>query len=113
MNKKVLAFIIIACSLILPVQNVVAKEPVRLVVLPIIIAQNASISDDGLALMKTKISRAMHVPLNGTLQKVEYIPSNLSCLALQEIWSRIYKTNEKAKIKDVIKTLASELNADF
>ena len=110
--KKIILSIFLMCFIILP-PTAMAKEPIRLVVLPVIISQNADIGSEALDQMNVKISRAMHIPLNGTLQKAEYIPSNISCPVFQEIWKKMYNNNKKSAIKDVMKPLAAELKADF
>ena len=112
MKRSIFLFLVI-CVVMLPMSIIKAQEPIRLVTLPIIITSNARVSTDALNQMKVKISRSLHVPLNGTLKKVEYIPSTKSSPVLQDIWSKIYQNNKKAKLKEAMKPLAEELNADF
>jgi len=113
MMREFILAIFIMSLIILSTSTTMAKEPIRLVVLPVIISQNADIGSEALDQMNVKISRAMHIPLNGTLQKAEYISSDISCSVFQKIWSKIYKVNKKAAVKDVMKPLAAELKADF
>lgn len=111
--KRIIVLFLIICAAIFPTSITKAQEPIRLVTLPIIITSQARASSDALNQMKVKIARSMHVPLNGTLKKVEYIPSTESSPVLQDIWSKIYQSNKKAKLKEAMKPLADELNADF
>ncbi len=112
--KSYLKFIIFAvfiAFLQIPISTTAA--PIRLCTLPIIIAKNTEVSSDTLAQMQVKIARSLFVPLNGTLNKVEYIPSNQSTDVLQEIWSGFYNTNRMARLSDTLKPLAQRLNADI
>ena len=111
--KRIIVLFLIICAAVFPMSITKAQEPIRLVTLPIIIASQARASSDALNQMKVKIARSMHVPLNGTLKKVEYIPSSQSSPVLQDIWSRIYQSNKKANLKEAMKPLAEELKADF
>lgn len=88
------------------------SKPIRLATLPIIIANGVEISNDTLSEMQVKIARALHVPLNGTLKKIDYIPSSTSTVALQEIWSKSYSKNKLSTISETMKPLAKKINAD-
>lgn len=87
-------------------------NPIRLITLPIIITSQVRVSDDTLAQMEVKIARSLHVPLNGTLKRVEYISTKESTAALQEIWSQLYRTNRNVHLKEAMRPLAKKLKAD-
>ena len=88
------------------------KKILRLVQLPIIF-QSHQPDYDTCAVLETKITRAMNVPLNGTLKLVEYVDNQESTQALNEIWRQMRLQNKKAKISDAIKPLAEKINADI
>ena len=88
------------------------SKPVRIARLPIIF-QNTIPDYDTCAELETKISRAVHVPLNGTLQLVEYLPPKDSAKTFNELWQNIRSKNKKAKLQDAMRPLAQKLNADI
>ena len=88
------------------------SKPVRIARLPIIF-QNAIPDPDTCAELETKIARAVHVPLNGTLQLVEYLPPMDSAQVLNNLWSNIRSKNKKAKLPEVMRPLTQNLNADI
>ena len=88
------------------------KKILRLVQLPVIF-QSRQPDFDTRAILETKITRAMNIPLNKTLNLAEYVPNQESVGALNEIWKEIRSQNKKAKIKDAIKPLAEKINADI
>jgi len=88
------------------------KKPLRLVQLPIIF-QSRQPDYDTCAVLETKITRAMNIPLNGTLKLVEYVNNSESTSALNEIWRGMRKENPKAKLVDAMKPLAEKINADI
>ena len=73
--KKFLAALIV---LILSAATVSAESmPVRIARLPIIF-QSTIPDADTCTRLETKIERAIHIPLNGTLQLAEYLPPKLA-----------------------------------
>ena len=88
------------------------KKPLRLARLPIIFQSNQP-DFDTRAMLETKIARAVHIPLNGTLQLVEQIDMNESTSELNKIWQNMRSENKKSKLKDAMKPLAEKLNADI
>lgn len=89
-----------------------AAKPVRIARLPIIFQSNAP-DNDTCAELEMKIARAVHIPLNGTLQLVEYIPTADSTQALDKLWKKMRSDYSRAKIQDAMKPLAIQLNADI
>ena len=110
--KKII-LMILALS-ILNFANVEAEEkkPLRLVKLPIIF-QSAQPDFDTCAALETKLARAVHIPLNGTLKLVEYADTSESTNALNEVWRKMRSENKNAKLKDAIKPLAEKMDADI
>ena len=90
-----------------------AQPPIRLAVLPVIIAPQVNVGNNALTQMEVNLSRALLIPQNGFFKEVEYIPSTQSCPAFQEIWSELYKTNSNIKPAKVMKSLANKIYADF
>ncbi len=83
-----------------------AAQPVRIARLPIIF--QCSVPDDETCReLETKIERAIHIPLNGTLQLAEYLPPNSSAQTLNDMW------NKKASLPDAMRPLAQKLDADI
>lgn len=107
---RMLKFII--CVLALSIAASCSAEPLRVARLPIIF-QSQKPDSDTCAVLETKLARAVHIPLNGTLKLIEHIPVAESTAALNEIWRDMRKADKKTKLKDAIKPLAEKLNADI
>ena len=89
-----------------------AAQPVRIARLPIVF--QCSVPDNQTcAALETKIQRAIHIPLNGTLQLADYLPENHSTQALNDIWNELRSQNKKAKLADAIRPLANKIDADI
>ena len=102
-----LSFIIFSSSI-----AVAEKVPVKIARLPIIF--QSSIPDaDTRAALETKIERAIHIPLNQTLQVAEYLPMTDSAQTLNEIWQKMRRENKKSRLKDAIKPFAEKIDADI
>ena len=88
------------------------STPVRIARLPIIFESTIP-DEETRAELETKIERAVHIPLNGTLQLAEYLPQNDSAQALNEIWTGIRDQNKKAKLSEAMRPLAQKIDADI
>ena len=89
-----------------------AAEPVRIARLPIIF--QCALPDDATRdALETQIQRAVHIPLNGTLQVAQYLPPAESADVLSELWQKISAADKKAVLADAIRPLAAELDADI
>ena len=99
-------------ALILLTVTAHAAQPVKIARLPIII-QSAMPDADTRAELEMKIARAVHIPLNGTLQLAEYLPSEDSARILSDLWQKLSTADKRAKLADVMKPLAAELDADI
>ena len=103
-----LSLLIFTCSPVFAAERV----PLRVARIPLIL-QGWQIPDDAtLNALETKLDRALHVPLNGTLHAMEYLPETECENALDNILTELRKTNRKAKLKDAMKPLAEKLEAD-
>ena len=89
-----------------------SAQPVRIARLPIIF-QSTIPDEETRADLETKITRAIHIPLNGTLQLAEYLPPDESARALEDLWQNISAQNKKANLSDAMRPLAQELDADL
>ena len=89
-----------------------SAQPVRIARLPIIF-QSTIPDEETRAELETKITRASHIPLNGTLQLAEYLPPDESARALEDLWQNISAQNKKANLSDAMRPLAQELDADL
>lgn len=88
------------------------KNPLRLARVPIIF-QSGIPDEETILKLETRITRAVHIPLNGTLKLVEYLDPEESLIELKKIFATIRAENRKAKIQDAVKPLAEVLDADI
>ena len=105
-------FAMCAAILILLTMSTASAQSVRIARLPIIF-QSAIPDDETCNELETKIERAVHIPLNGTLQLAEYLPPNDSAQVFNDIWSELRAQNKKANLSDAMRPLAQKLNADI
>lgn len=105
-------FLIAVFALILLTTSAQAAEPVRIARLPIIFQRTVP-DKETCAELEMKIARAVHIPLNGTLQLAEYLPPEDSTQALDDIWQKMRAKDKRAKIQDAMKPLAQKLDADI
>lgn len=89
-----------------------AKKPVKIARLPIIIQKNI-LDKDTSAALEMKFARAVKIPLNQTLKAAEYIPPLESAQVLNKIWKSMYAKDKNAKFADAVKIFADEMDADF
>ena len=89
-----------------------AEKPLRLVRLPIIFQKNVP-DYETCATLETKISRAVLIPLNGTLNLAEYVDPKMSSDELNKIWRERRAKNKKLKLAETMRPLAKKLNADI
>lgn len=82
--------------------------PVRIARLPIIF-QSTVPDEVTRAELETKIERAIHIPLNGTLQLADYLPMKNSAQVLDDLWQE----SKTSKLQDVMRPLAQRLDADI
>lgn len=104
--------IICAAVLMLLATSTEAANPVRIARLPIIFLSSTP-DRDTCAVLEMKIARAVNIPMNKTLKVAEYIPTNISTAALNNIWHKIHADNKRAKLSDAMRPLARQINADI
>ena len=114
MSRKYCAIFLFLLMVLLSVPVSAEKAaPLRIARLPIIVQSSFNLSAETVAELETKVDRALHVPLNGVLQKVEYLPEQDCMRALDDVMAELRRTNRKAKLKDAMKPLAERLGADL
>ena len=101
-------FLIAMFALILLTTTAQASAPVRIARLPIIF-QSTVPDEETCAELETKIQRALHIPLNGTLQLAEYLPPEDSAKILNDLW----QDTKNSKLQDAMRPLAEKLDADI
>ena len=99
-------------ALLLLTATAYAAQPVRIARLPIIIRSNMPDLETRTDL-EFKIARALHIPLNKTLNYAEYLPTKDCTNALSDIWQRLRAADKKAKLADAMRPLADKLDADI
>ena len=85
-----------------------SAQPVRIARLPIIF-QSTIPDEKTCSELETKIARAVHIPLNGTLQLAEYLDPKISAQTFNDIWQE----NKKARLADAMTELAEKIDADI
>ena len=88
------------------------KKPLRLARLPLIILSEEP-DEDALAGLELKLSRAIHVPLNKTLNAIEYLPASEAAEQLQDIWNKLRKKDTKTRLQEALEELSTRMNADM
>ena len=88
------------------------KKPLRLARLPLIILSEQP-DEDALAGLELKLSRAIHVPLNKTLNAIEYLPASEAAEQLQDIWNKLRKKDTKTRLQEALEELSTRMNADM
>ena len=87
-----------------------SRIPLRVAQYPLLIQSrmfpSQAVQDD----LGRLIDRSLHVPLNGTLQAVDYIPERECLAALEEVKA---EAKGKIKLKDLMRPLAEKLQADL
>lgn len=70
------------------------------------------ISDASTSSVNRRILREVHIPLNGILQRVEMIPSEVSEGVFLNQYSNLLNKNKKARPNETLEMTADELGAD-
>lgn len=83
------------------------EKPIRIAILPTI--GNKEIPDDLRAMLAKKLDDTIHVPLNGVLNKVEYIPESTVNEAVKKLHVETFDGYSAA----VMPKLAEEIDADI
>ncbi len=88
--------------------SLATAAPLRLAQYPVI--DRAWCPEDVLQGLNAQVSRATHVPLNGYLKAVDYLPEEKLLSAMREVRQGL---SGKIKYKDLLRPLASRLEADM
>ena len=88
------------------------RTPLRIARLPLQV-QCSTADDAAVDRIETQLDRAMHVPLNGTLQVVKEIPDSQVEAALDEVLAQLRQSNRRVRLQDAMKPLADKLQADL
>ena len=110
-SMKIFASIFILTAIIFST-CVTSAKTLRVARLPIIF-QKMRPDFETTAMLETKISRAVMIPLNGTLNLAEYLDPEKSAAELNSIYQKMRTENKKIKISETMKPLAKNLNADI
>jgi hypothetical protein len=106
--KKMHFILPLAAALIFALSSLVAAAPLRLAQAPVI--SQAYCPEDTWQALEKKVDRATHVPLNGYLKAIEYIPPK----EILQAWDTLrLETGRKTRPKDLIRPLAEKLQADM
>ena len=111
---KKLFVLVLAVWLLLPIAAS-AAQPLRIARLPLMLNGFMRPDDQTIDRLETKLDRAIHVPLNGVLNVVTYLPEGASEDALAEIIDeqRQKSSKKRLKLKDMMEPLAQRLEADI
>ena len=106
--RRVHIIIPLLAVLLLGLVSCTEAAPLRLAQYPVI--DRAWCPREVLMALNAQGSRATHVPLNGYLQMVEYLPGNELAAAMSEVRR---EKGPKAKDKELLRPLAARLQADM
>lgn len=86
------------------------RTPLRVAQFPLLIQSYMTPTQDVQESLAKLVDRSLHVPLNGTLKAVQYIPE-------KECWTALEEARQEAvgkvKLKDLMGPVAEKLNADL
>lgn len=85
------------------------RVPLRVAQFPLIINSYMTPSEEVEDKLNTQVDRALHVPLNQTLQAIDFVSDDDMEAAYDEVGA---SANTK-KLKNIVKPLAQKLNADL
>jgi len=106
--RRVHIIIPLLAVLLLGLASCTEAAPLRLAQYPVI--DRTWCPREVLMDLNARVSRATHVPLNGYLQMVEYLPGNELAAAMSEVRR---EEGPKAKDKELLRPLAARLQADM
>ena len=102
--RRIIGLALIVLLLCAAQVSAAERVPLRVAQLPLKIESYVRDS------LEKQVDRSLHVPLNGTLKAVAYIPER-ECL---EAWEQITAAaGKRVKAKDIVKPLAEKLQADL
>ena len=87
--------------------------PLRIARIPMIVQSGYHLSQETVDKLEVKLDRALHIPLNGVLHRVEYLPEEKCVAALEDVLGELRREGRRVKLKDAMKPLAERLGADL
>ena len=109
--KRKIALLWALLMLILSVQAWAAERtPLRVAQFPLLIHSYMTPTQDVHDRLEKLVDRSLHVPLNGTLKAVQYIPEKECWAALEDARNEAVG---KVKLKDLMRPVAEKLKADL
>ena len=106
--KKIRFILPLVAGLFLSLASLASAAPLRLAQSPVI--TQAHCPEETRLDLEKLVSRATHVPLNGYLQAVEYLPARDIMITLMDLRQ---EAGRKVKYKDLLRPLADKLQADM
>ncbi len=86
------------------------RTPLRVAQFPLTIQSYMTPTQDVHDRLEKLIDRSLHVPLNGTLKAVQYIPEAECWAAWEEVYA---EAGGKVKVKELMRPVADKLQADL
>jgi hypothetical protein len=109
--KRKITLLVTLFLCILSVQAWAAERiPLRVAQFPLLVQSYMTPAQEVQDRLETLVDRSLHVPLNGTLNAVYYIPEKDCQAALEEARAG---AASKVKLKDIMRPVAEKLNADL
>ena len=109
--KRKITLLVTLFLCILSVQAWAAERiPLRVAQFPLLVQSYMTPAQEVQDRLETLVDRSLHVPLNGTLNAVYYIPEKDCQAALEEARA---SAASKVKLKDLMRPVAEKLNADL
>ena len=114
MKKYLLGFLLLALLSLSSIASAAGeKQPLRVAYFPVIVESGYGSAGDVVNAVQKELDNAMHVPLNGFLQSVEYLPEEECIMALRAGMAENATSGGKGRYRDVMKQVAERLKADF
>ncbi len=114
MKRTCFFFLLFAALFLYPLHGEATRERIpQLARLPILVESSYGLEERVLEDLEVKMDRAVHVPMNGILHTVIYLPEEKCRKALEEVMAELRHKNPKAKLRDAMKPLAERLHADI
>ncbi len=114
MKKYLLGFLLLVLLSISSAASAAGeKQPLRVAYFPVIMESSYGSARDVMDTVQKELDNVMHVPLNGFLQSVEYLPEEECLMALREGMIANKTSGGKGRYRDVMKQTAEILKADF
>jgi len=84
------------------------RRPLRVAQVPIVVASYQAPGREALGSLEQQVARALHVPLNGTLHVVEFLPEREVLAAFEDA-----RQGPSRKWRELVRPMAERLEADL